>query len=219
MAKLALTKPTLILLYGLPGSGKSFIARQLTEHIQAAHVHGDRIRAELFDNPQFDDKETSTVQHVMDYMTNEYLQAGLSVIYDGNSNRAGQRRIFRNMASKNGADTLIIWAQIDIESAFTRVATRDRRRSDDKYAQPLDRTGFDALTTRMQNPNGENYVVVSGKHVFSTQLSAIVKRLREMNLVDAAEADKKIIKPGLINLVPNPAAGRVDMSRRNINIR
>lgn len=220
MAKLDLSKPLLILLYGYPGAGKTFVARQLTDHIKAAHVHGDRIRAELFEEPKFDGKENEIVKSMMDYMTGEYLQAGLSVIYDADCLRAGQRRLLRNLALKDRADTLLVWVQIDPESAFSRIASRDRRRADDRYAQTLDRTSFDNVVSGMQNPTStDSYVVVSGKHVFKTQLSAIVKKLRELSLVDAAEADKKIIKPGLINLVPNPAAGRVDMSRRNITIR
>ncbi len=220
MAKLELTKPVLILLYGYPGAGKSFVARQMTEHIRAAHVHGDRIRAELFENPKFDAKETAIVQGMMDYMTAEYLQAGVSVIYDSDCLKLAERRNLRNLAQKNHAASLLVWTQIDIESAFARIVARDRRRADDKYSQNLDRTSFDKVLASMQNPNGtEGYVVVSGKHNFKTQLSAIVKRLRELGLVDASEADKKIIKPGLINLVPNPAAGRVDLSRRNITIR
>ena len=47
--KLTLNHPTLILLYGYPGSGKSFFARQLCEDLQAAHVQGERIR---FDAPR-----------------------------------------------------------------------------------------------------------------------------------------------------------------------
>jgi predicted kinase len=53
MSKVVPTKPFLILLYGFPGSGKTYFARQLTEHVQAAHVHGDRIRGELFDKPRY----------------------------------------------------------------------------------------------------------------------------------------------------------------------
>ncbi|HEX7368249.1 MAG TPA: hypothetical protein VF261_01165, partial [Candidatus Saccharimonadales bacterium] len=79
---------------------------------------------------------------------------------------------------------------------------------------------FDALVGRMQNPTvTEEYVVVSGKHLFSTQLSATAKRLRELGLIGVQDANDKVVKPGLVNLVPNPAAGRVDMARRNIVIR
>src|SRR6185437_13928160 len=125
MSKVAPTKPLLILLYGFPGAGKSYFARQLCEHVQAAHIHGDRIRHELFEEPRYDKQENTVVSQLMDYMTGEFLSAGVSVIYDTNSMRLSQRRTLRDMARKMHAQPLLIWLQIDIESAFTRVASRD----------------------------------------------------------------------------------------------
>jgi predicted kinase len=92
MNKLELTKPTLILLYGFPGAGKTFLARQLCEDLHAAHVQADRIRYELFEEPRYDDQENEIVDHLMRYMTEEFLAAGLSVVYDMNSARLSQRR-------------------------------------------------------------------------------------------------------------------------------
>jgi len=101
-----------------------------------------------------------------------------------------------------------------------RATKRDRRKADDKYSPPIDRGNFERIAAGMQNPHNEDYVVVSGKHTFNTQLSAIIKRLRELNLLSAEKAAAKAVgKPGLVNLIPNPAGGRVDMSRRNIVIR
>ena len=82
MSKVISTKPVLIMLYGYPGSGKTHFARQLSETLQAAHVHGDRIRGELFDKPQYDTHENEIVNHLMIYMAEEFLKAGVSVIFD-----------------------------------------------------------------------------------------------------------------------------------------
>jgi predicted kinase len=219
-SKIVPAKPLLILLYGYSGSGKTYFARQLTEHIQAAHVHGDRIRGELFERPRYDKEENDVVEQLMDYMTGEFLGAGLSVIYDVNAVRLGQRRTLRDMARKAKAEPILIWLQIDQESAFARLGKRDRRRADDKYAAPGDRATFERIAGSMQNPQNEDYVVVSGKHTFDTQLSAFLKRMRELGLVPTNnEVNAKVVKPGLVNLIPNPAAGRVDLSRRNITIR
>src|SRR4029079_6821551 len=121
--KVVPTKPLLILLYGYPGSGKTFFAWQLTDHIQAAHVHADRIRGELFEQPRYDKEENDVVTQLMDYMTGEFLNAGLSVIYDTNAMRAGQRRTLRDMARKAHAQPVLVWLQIDAESAFARLGT------------------------------------------------------------------------------------------------
>jgi len=208
------------MLYGYPGAGKSYFARQLTEHLQAAHVQGDRIRGELFETPRFDKEENAVVAQLMDYMTHEFLGAGISVVYDTNAMRNAARHSLREMARRAHAKPVLIWLQIDADGAFTRASSRDRRRADDKYAAPIDRATFDSVASHMQNPqNVEDYIVISGKHTFNTQFSAVVKRLRELGLLTQDDANAKVVKPGLVNLIPNPMAGRVDMTRRNIVIR
>ena len=219
MQKVIPNKPLLILLYGFPGAGKTYFARQLCEHLQAAHVHGDRIRTELFETPRYDREENEVISHLMDYMSGEFLNAGMSVVHDTNAMRLSQRRQLRDMARKSGAQTVLVWFQVDADSSFVRASKRDRRKADDKFSPAIDRETFDRLASGMQNPQNEDYLVISGKHVFTTQLSAFLKRLREDGLVTINETNAKLVKPGLVNLIPNPAAGRVDMSRRNIIIR
>lgn len=220
MTKLQLTRPVFILVYGYPGAGKTFLSRQLCEDITAAHIQGERIRYELFEKPTYDRQENEVVDHLMNYMAEEFLNAGVSVVYDANALRFSQRRSLRDMARKTKAQPLLIWIQIDVESAFTRVVKRDRRKADDRFAMPLDRTSFDSFASRMQNPGKtEDYIVISGKHNYRTQRDAIVKKLYDSGLVLASNASTKLVKPELTNLVPNLAAGRVDPSRRNIIIR
>ena len=219
MGKLQPTKPLLILLYGMPGSGKTFFARQLCEQIAAAHVQGDRIRDELFEKPSYSKEENHIVASLMAYMTSEFLSAGISVIFDTNAMRLNQRRALRNLAIKARAQTVLLWIQIDPDSAFKRASKRDKRKQDDHYAQDMDPATFRELLGGMQNPDiTENYLVLSGKHVFSTQKNAVIRYLAEKRLIDLDSTAQQISKPGLINIVPNPAAGRVDLSRRNINI-
>ncbi len=220
MGKIIPSKPLLVLLYGFPGSGKTFFARQLCEQLVAVHVHGDRMRAELFENPTYSKDENHIVSSLMNYMTGEFLNAGVSVVYDTNVMRTAQRRALRNMATKAGVETVLVWLQIDTDTAFGRVSRRDRRKLDDRYAQPLDRAKFDTVSNGMQNPDAtEHYLVVSGKHVFNTQKSAILRHLLDRKLINLDPNANHISKPGLVNLVPSPAAGRVDLNRRNISIR
>lgn len=220
MAKLQLNQPTLFLLYGFPGAGKTYFSRQLCEELQAAHVQGDRMRFELFEQPRYDRQENEIISHLMEYMAEEFLQAGISVVFDVNAARVAQRREIRDMARKVKAQIVMVWFQIDSESAFTRVNKRDRRKADDKYASPIDRTTFEDIIARMQNPlPTEDYMVVSGKRTFHTQRGAVIKKLYDMGLLSADQTTAGIAKPGMVNLVPNPLAGRVDPSRRNISIR
>ena len=221
MVKPIPTKPILVLLYGFPGSGKSTFARHLSSELGMAHVHSDRIRHELFQKPRYDNRENDVVNHIMDYMTEEFMRAKISVIYDANTPTLKDRRTLRDIARKFKFAPVLVWIQIDHESAFNRVIKRDRRKIDDKYASPIDRTTFEDLAGQMQNPGpDEDYVVISGKHTFSTQKHNIYKKLYSQGLAKHPNgSDKNVVMPGLVNLIPNARAGRVDTSRRNIKIR
>ena len=219
MAKIYPTKPFLLLFYGYPGAGKTYFARQFCDNVQAAHLQADRIRGELFESPRYDKQENDVVAQLMDYMAEEFLSAGLSVAYDLNASRLKQRRRLYDMAYKHGAQPLLVWFQMDQETAFTRNVKRDRRRADDKYAARWDRTTYDTVVGQMQNPTpGEDYTVVSGKHLFNMQQSAVISKLRSKGVMGSNDANSRVIKPGLVNLIPKHQ-GRYDMSRRNISIR
>lgn len=207
------------MLYGYPGSGKTHLAHELSQTLQAAHVHADRIRGELFTEPRYDKEENDIVDHLMLYMAEEFLQAGVSVIFDTSVDKMAQRRALRNMIRHTKAHVLMVWLQIDAESAYQRLGKRDRRKSDDKYARDYDRDRFDSVLANMQNPKEEDYIVISGKHTFNTQRSAIFKKLYELGLISTGTTTSNVVKPELVNLVPSPLAGRVDQTRRNITIR
>ncbi len=221
MAKPVPTKPLMVLLYGFPGSGKSTFARQLTSELGMAHVHSDRIRHELFEKPRYDRQENDVVNQIMDYMTEEFMRARISVVYDANTPTLRERRSLRDLARKFKYSPVLVWIQIDADTAFDRVVKRDRRKLDDKYASPIDRTTFEDLTGKMQNPGqDEDYVVISGKHTFTTQKHMVYKKLFNQGLLQSPTISQgQVVKPGLVNLIPNPRAGRVDQTRRNIKIR
>lgn len=217
MAKATPAKPLLIMLYGFPGSGKSYFARQLAEHMQIAHIQGDRIRGELFAKPRYDRQEDAIVTQLMNYMAEEFLSAGVSVIYDEGTHRAARRLALRDLARRKKATPLLIWFQIDADSSYLRLDKRDKRRSEDKFARDYTEQEYAKILGQMQNPNNEDFIVLSGKHTFVSQRSAVFKRLTELGLINQTTAQQNVIKPGLVNLVPTH--GRVDLSRRNITIR
>lgn len=220
MQKVVPNKPFLLMLYGFPGSGKTYFARQFCEHVQAAHVQADRIRYELFEQPRYDKQENSVVLQIVDYMVEEFLQAGVSVVYDMNVLRVAQRQHLRQLAHKAHAQPILVWQQIDADSALNRAMKRDRRKADDRYAMQPDYTTFQRIAGAMQNPQTtEPYVVTSGKHLFNTQLSAVMKQFYQLGLVSGSTANEKVVKPGLVNLVPHQQPGRNPSDRRNIFIR
>lgn len=217
MGKLQTNTPVLIMLFGYPGAGKTHFASELSKAMEIAHVQGDRIRSELFEKPQYTKQEDEIVTHLMEYMTEEFMNAGVSVVFDTNATRLVQRRALRDIARKVKGKSLIVWLQTDQESAMARIAGRDRRRNDDRFARPYTKETFKLQVGSMQKPQNEDYVVISGKHTFAMQRNAIVKKLYDLGVISTNTAATSVAKPGLVNLVPT--AGRVDPTRRNVIIR
>lgn len=217
MSKLSLNKPIIVYLYGYPGAGKSTFASEFINHINAVHLYADQIRHDLFEKPRFDESENQIIQHLMEYMSEQFIKSGISVIYDADFSKKKDRKHMKQLAGDLNTKSILLWLQIDVDSAFERVSKRDRRKVKDQYSLPIDKQKFNQIISEMQNPSqDEDYVVLSGKHSFPMQKSSIMKRLFDMNLLPSESMAANIVKPGMINLIPT--AGRVDYTRRNISI-
>lgn len=209
------------MLYGLPGSGKSFFSRQASELLGIPIISSDRVRYELFEKPTYSKDEQQVVINVMNIMLEEYLKNGMSVIYDVSLGRTQDRKAIREFAKRQGVSTMLLWLQADAETCFQRSKSRDRRKADDKYATEMTSDLMEVIEKQMQPPTNEDVVVVSGKHLFDSQKNVFIRKLSEMQILSTEQASGNgVAKPELVNLVSSAQmqAGRVDQNRRNLII-
>lgn len=220
MLKTKFTRPTVVLMMGLPGSGKSYTSRHIAESLGAAHISYNRIQDHLFEQPTFDNNESTIILHLMAMMMEDYLKLGLSVVFDIGLNRFNDRKMMRELTRKHDAIPVLLWLQIDQETARLRAKVKDKRKLDDKFTAPVSNEIFDSLAHSFQQPNNEDYVVISGKYDFVNQKPIILRKLKELGLVGDEIAKPGIAKPELVNLAAQARAeiGRIDYNRRNIII-
>jgi predicted kinase len=218
--KLQPTKPFLMMLYGYPGSGKSFFARQFADELSnTVHLHADKMESDLADQLHGINEHSSAVPGVvMKYMAQEYLRNGISVIVDAPVTKKGERKMLHNLALANKAVPVLVWLQIDPESSFARTKKRDRRKTEDKYAVEYTDGEFQSIISNSQNPNSEEFIVISGKHTFHSQKSSVFKKLGDIGILNIGQVNHNVVKPELVNLVPS-INKRSDILRRNISIR
>ncbi len=214
-------KPFLLILYGYPGSGKSTFARQFAGEVQnTIHINTDKVHKELGRELKRKGVDNLDIYDpLVEYMTREYVKSGFNVILDMPMSKKSERRRIQNLSKDLNVKIVMAWLQIDADSAFDRLKKRDKRKINDKYARNYTRSEFESAVNSSQNPNGEDYVVISGKHAFNTQKLAVTKRLREMGIVGSEFAINRSIKPELVNLIPQTLRGRGDIKRRDISIR
>lgn len=212
MSQHTITNPTVFITIGYPGAGKSFFSRQFAETTGSIHLSEDRIRAELYETPEYTRQEDEVVYRIMDYMIESLIKTGQSIIIDGSNNRLVRRKRIRDLIKKSGHRELIVWVQTDLNTAFDRASNRDRRQADDKYTASISQETFERLAAIFKKPQYEDYAVISGKHVFKNQLNAVLRKLQ----LPTGQTSTNQSRTGTMEPVHNKSllGGRVDMNRR-----
>lgn len=190
MESLALTHPTLILIIGIPGAGKSFFAQKFSDMFGAPVVSIDRIRYELFAKPQYNADEDDLIGRLALYQIEELLKSKRSFVADGCGATKVERTQLAERAKQAGYDLLTIWVQTHEATAKGRSLKRSSRRQGDKYNTSLTPEQFGKLCRRFTAPGREDYMVISGMHTYSTQAKAVLRRLAKQHESKAAQAHR-----------------------------
>lgn len=186
MKSLSYSRPLLIMMTGLPGSGKSFFSRQFAETFNAPLVLVDKIRFEIIDNPQYTLQEYGLLKRLAEQQLTELVKTKATIIVDGICNSQQDRSQLRQLAAHYGYDTLVVWVQTDEPTAKRRATARSPKRQGDELNQSLSPDTYATLCKRFFAPSGrENYVVISGKHAYGSQAKSVLKKLAEPRVQEA----------------------------------
>lgn len=167
MKSLSLSQPHLLVMVGIPGSGKSFFAEQFSDMFHAPYVDF----AKILDISGSDgDMSARYVTHLL----NELFKTKSTIIVDGLGDTKAQRAELKNLANAAGYKTLLVWVQTDGTTAKSRTLKTSK-----KNGRPVSEYEYDKITSSFSIPTtGEHpVIVISGKHTFATQARAVLKNL------------------------------------------
>lgn len=177
MKSLSPNRPLLIMMVGIPGSGKSYFARQFSEVFNAPIISFDEIRSLLFYEPKYSKEEDVLVEQIMHSQASQLVKTQKTFIVDGGVNTRVARLNIERISRKNDYTTLVIWVQTDEASAKYR-ATRKNSSPTAFHNKPLSSELFDNYAKRINPPQfREENIVISGKHTFASQAKTVLKRL------------------------------------------
>ena len=209
----------MFILVGWPGSGKTYLARQLSQQLVIHSVSVEQIRATILDRPTLRPAEEQLVRRVALFLVEEFFKAGLSVICDLPAQTARQRLELFKLAKLYRYPAITLYQQVDKQVAWLRCQNRRSHQLDDKYALNLDQETFDVFASQLEAPEEGEVIILSGGHAFETQSRIIVRRLLELQFLPARTfTAQRIVKPGLINLVNPQSRVRPDLSSLAINL-
>lgn len=174
MKPLSLSKPHLIIMVGIPGSGKSFFAEHFADTFKAPIISFHSLRKELFNSPTFSKNEDEIINQVANYMLDEVLKTGRTVVYEGQTDLRTDRNFIAKKSRDAGYEPLFVWVQTEPATARKRAI----KPSADKTALSVEQ--FNAGLKRFSTPHQiEKTIVISGKHTYASQLKIVLKRLVE----------------------------------------
>ena len=102
----------IVIVFGLPGSGKSYFASRLAISLEAKYVSSDRIRKQLFDIIEYSDREKIKVYEVAIKEMKEAMQQGEDIVLDATFYKESIRSKFKETAAlfKEKICFIEIWA-------------------------------------------------------------------------------------------------------------
>lgn len=167
---------------GYPGSGKTYFAEQWCGDFNFLHLNSDRTRIEIFEQPKHTPFEHRATFNVMNYMAEEALSRGVSVVYDTNSAKRVHRERLRQLAARHGARYLLLWFQTPLELALTRIQTRGSTPEEQakKFYQPVDPEHLYRIRGKEEFPEeDEPHVILSGEDHYEVQKTRVLSKIEE----------------------------------------
>lgn len=169
-----MSKQRLYLLIGYPGAGKTTVSRIISEGTGAVHLMADQERHDRFKNPTHSVEETKELYDSLNQKTDGLLGEGKSVIFDTNFNFYEDRQKLRNIASKHGAETLILWVVVPEELAKDRSVHVSYYRNN--YRASLSEDRFNEIVAKLEPPTkNEKVIKIDGTKIDSREVLELVK--------------------------------------------
>jgi predicted kinase len=166
MKSLQLPTPRLIIMVGIPGSGKTFFGEHFAKTFGAPYVS----EYDLIEQAAIDREAANLVGQSL---LHELLKTQRTFVFDGTTGARHERQELAKHAKDAGYAPLFVWVQTESAAARMRAQKRSHHGglSDDQ---------FDTIIKHFSPPHtSEKAVVISGKHTYPSQLKIVLKRLVE----------------------------------------
>lgn len=111
----------IVLVFGLPGTGKTYISKKIAAETGAVHLNTDMIREKLRFTGNYDKKTKQQVYNELFKHVSLELIKGSDVIVDGTFHLEKRRKQLKKIAKEFGSEIHFIEMKVKEETAGTRL--------------------------------------------------------------------------------------------------
>jgi predicted kinase len=160
-----MSTPTLYLMVGYPGAGKTTVAKIIHELTGAEHLWADNERHEMYGVPTYSHEENLSLYSHLNDETEQLLKNGTSVIYDTAFNFHDDRERMRQIAEQVNAQVITVWVHVDKSIALDR-ATDNAHLQATRILGNMPTDTFEHISGQLEEPQAnENVVVLDGTKI------------------------------------------------------
>lgn len=127
------SKKMIIIVFGLPGTGKSFFARRLATAVDAAYYNTDLVREQMQKKGKYSVDDKEKVYDALAHLVKESIKTHQYVIADGTFSKNKYRQPLNKVAKEQNTDLCWIRTQADDATIRARVS-KQREHSEADYA-------------------------------------------------------------------------------------
>ena len=124
-----MAEPVLIVVSGLPGTGKSYFCKNLAERLPFLILESDALRKVLFSLPTYTAQESSRLFQAIHRLIEGLLKRGISLILDATNLSERYRERLYNIADHLNARLILVRVEAPPDLVRERLQARDENKN------------------------------------------------------------------------------------------
>jgi len=117
-------EPALIVVSGLPATGKSYFSSRLAERLPLVILESDALRKTLFSSPSYSSKESSQLFQAIHLLVERLLKRGISLILDATNLSERYREYLYSIADRLDVKLVLVRVEAPPEVVRERLESR-----------------------------------------------------------------------------------------------
>jgi hypothetical protein len=174
----------IVLICGLPGTGKTFLSNKLSQYIDSTVLSTDKIRKELIQKPTYTPWERALIYDVLFLLAKYLHSSGINCILDGTFNMEKSRREIKDLLNLSNDQFYIIECICPEDLIITRLLLRKDDYSDatvsiylkmKKIYEPVKQKHMSINTSRPIDKNIDRIL----RYIYGSTFSKVIENCKK----------------------------------------